>query len=748
MRGRLRNWALAAFLWSATALATQVGEAAEAPAGAPEPPAQARNVLQSDLPALISADQVTYDETLGVVTASGKVEVSQGERVLHADSVSYNLRNNVVTASGNVSLLEPGGEAVFADYVELTGDLREGFIKDIRVLLSDRSRMAASSGLRTGGNRTVFQNGVFSPCDLCRDDPTRSPLWQIKAAKIVHDQDDQKIRYSSAWLEFAGIPVLYTPYFEHPDPTVERMSGFLTPTFGTSETLGGVAQVPYYLAVSPTLDATFEPIFTTKQGIVLAGQVRQLLPFGQHEIDGSVTSADREENDGTISKDVVRGHVDTMGRYDISETWRAGFDIDWSTDDTYLRLYNFDNSSFLTSNLFAERLDGRDYAAVNAFAFQGLRERDKNREAPIVAPLVDYNFVSEPWIADSTYSIDANMMVLSRREGRDVRRLSLTGGWEVPYTDPIGGLYTLKAKVQTDGYWSDEFLPGSIDVNPSGPTETEVAGRFFPQLALSWRYPWVRQSESLNQVIEPMAQLVAGPNGGNPNDIPNEDSLDFEFDDTNLFSLNRFPGLDRVDSGQRFDYGLQWKGIGPSGSQAGFFIGQSYRLSQEKDLFPKNSGVQDKLSDVVGRVNLSPVNYFDLLYRFRRDKKSFMPRRNEVDLKIGPPALNLDLDYLFIDSAVGATNLDREEINLRLTSRFNENWSAFVANRRDLERESTLSTSVGLSYEDECFLIEVVGERRFFSDREIEEDDSIFVQISFKTLGGFGSGYQTGGSSE
>jgi LPS-assembly protein len=731
---------LAAVLWSATTLATQPGEAAEAPSGEPELPAEVLEGLQSDLPALISADRVTYDETLGIVTASGKVEISQGARVLHAESVSYNLRNDIVTASGNVSLLEPDGEVVFADYVELTGDLREGFIKDIRVLLSDRSRMAADSGLRTAGNRTVFRRGVFSPCDLCPDDPSRPPLWQIKAGKIVHDQGDRTIRYSNAWLEFAGIPVLYTPYLEHPDPTVERRTGFLTPTFGSSDTLGGVVQVPYYWTFSPTLDATFEPIFTTNQGIVLAGEVRQLLPFGRHELNGSLTSADREEDDGTISKDVWRGHVDTAGRYDISETWRAGFDVDWTSDDTYLRLYNFDDSSFLTSNVFAEHLYGRDYGAANAFVFQGLRVTDVGREAPIVAPLLDYNFVSEPWIADSTYSFDANLMVLSRREGRDVRRVSLTGGWQVPYTDPIGGLYTLSTMLRADGYWSNDFLPGSNEVNPPGPSETVTAGRLFPQAALTWRYPWGRRSESLNQVIEPMAQLVVGLNDGNPDDIPNEDSLDFEFDDTNLFSVNRFPGLDRVDSGQRLDYGLQWKAIGANDGQAGFFIGQSYRLKREDDLFPENSGVRGKLSDVVGRVDLRPVNYFDLLYRFRLDKDDFSPSRNEIDLRLGPPALNLDLDYLFIDSTTGATRLgDREELRLRLSSRLNENWSGFVANRRDLERDDTLSTSIGLTYQDECFLIEVSGQRRFFSDREIDQDDSIFLQITFKGLGGFQS---------
>ena len=133
--------------------------------------------LQS-IPALISADQLTYDEKNGLVIASGNVEISQEDRILLADEVSYNLNTDIVTAKGNVTLVEPSGNTVFADYAEITGDLKEGFVRDIRVLLTDGTRLAAASGTRTGGNRTEFRKGVFSPCNLCREDPSRAPLWQ------------------------------------------------------------------------------------------------------------------------------------------------------------------------------------------------------------------------------------------------------------------------------------------------------------------------------------------------------------------------------------------------------------------------------------------------------------------------------------------------------------------------------------------------------------------------------------------
>lgn len=157
--------------------------------------------LDSDTPALISADQVTFDEKLNIVTASGNVEISQGDRVVKADAVSYNMNTNVVSATGNVALLEPTGDVVFAEYIELTKDLSEGFIRDIRVLLSDRSRLAAAQGQRSGGNRTVLNKAIFSPCNLCKEDPNKAPLWQLKADRVVHDQAEKEIRYYDARME-------------------------------------------------------------------------------------------------------------------------------------------------------------------------------------------------------------------------------------------------------------------------------------------------------------------------------------------------------------------------------------------------------------------------------------------------------------------------------------------------------------------------------------------------------------------
>ena len=695
-------------------------------------------------PVLLSADQITYDESLGIVVASGNVEVSQNDRILLADSVSYNERAGTVTASGNVSLVEPSGEVMFANYVELTEDLREGVITNIRLLLTDRSRAAAAVGRRTGGNRTELDKGVFSPCNLCEDDPTRAPLWQIKAVKIIHDQEEKTIEYQDAWMEIYGLPVMYTPYMSHPDPTVKRKSGFLAPTFGASDELGFHTQIPYFWAISEDKDLTIKPIYTARQSIVMAGEYNQRVVDGVLRVDASATVAERTRVKSGVSEvnDEFRGHIDSYGRFDIDNHWRWGFDLNRATDKTYLRLYDLSNERTLTSRLFAEGFHSRNYAALQAFTFQGLRDSDNNSEAPIVAPLFDYNFVGEPGDFGGYYSLDANAMVLTRSDGRDSRRLSLRGGWTLPYTAPAGDVYTLDASLQLDGYNVDGVDPDSDDVDPSGQTESGFTGRVFPQLAFNWRYPFVRHHERFHEIFEPIAGFVVSPNGGNPGDIPNEDSRDLEFDDTNLFEGNRFTGLDRVDGGQRVNYGGRWSLYGNNGGFTSLFLGQSYAFS-DNDAFTDGSGVEEQLSDIVGRVQISPSRYFDLLYRFRFDSDDLKGHRNEVALRVGPPALNLRLNYTFLDGESGIEEEfgQREEISGVVSSQITDTWSAALIARRDLVDDSWLSYGGGVTYSDECFTLRGSVVRSFYEDEEIEPQTKFLLTVEFKYLGALQTGF-------
>lgn len=695
------------------------------------PQSQLAQAEAPEPPTLISADNIVHDQALGTVTAKGNVEISHDGRTLRADTVSYNTNTDIVSATGNVSVTDRSGDVLFADFMELTGDLREGFIRDIRVLMVDRSRLAAASARRSADGITRLNRGVFSPCNLCREDPIRAPLWQLKAVEAELDEQEEVIRYRDAWMEFYGVPVFYTPYFEHPSPTVERKSGFLAPTVGNTTQLGFIYQQPYYWTLAPNRDVTFAPMIVTKQGPVLAGEFRELLPNAKVELEGSLTVADRESASGETEEDKVRGHIDTTFEVDINETFRGGFRLNRATDDTYLRLYNFSDAQTLTSRAFLEGYDGRNFAGANAYVFQGLRQEDESELLPIVAPLVEMSYLSEPLFGQARARFDGNFLALHRTEGSDTRRLAGIAGLEIPFDGLIGDRLQLTGEVTAGGYWSNDLESAS---DPNG---SQFASRLFPMAALDWRYPWARFDENVSQAIEPRVQVVAAPNGGNPGDIPNEDSLDFELNDTNLFRLNRFTGLDRVSSGSRVDYGLSYSLYDHRGNQGTAFIGQSY-LFEDKSPYRAGSGHAEQLSDIVGSLSFESEYGVDLYYRFRIDKDDGRFLRNEVGLEAGPKALNLKLTYAKVQGLVTEDEIleQREELNWRLSSRLTENWTVFGGSRQDFEGNNTLEAHFGIGYEDECFQIQFTGQRDFFSDREIKAEDSVFLKVVFKHLGG------------
>ena len=687
----------------------------------------------SELPAgdlLMSADELTYDEATDTVMASGNVEVAQGARVLRAARIHYRRGDGVLTASGDVALREPDGEVLFADSVELTGDLRSGVIHRLSVLMADNARIVASGARRIDGNRTVMQKAVFSPCALCPDEPARPPLWQIKAGTVVHDQTDRDLTYYDASLEVFGLPVLFTPYFRHPDPNVTRQSGFLYPLYRSSRALGADVTIPYYWSLAPHRDLTFSPRFTSDEAVVLAGEYRERTRDGQYTIDASITQARTPAEDGNN----VRGHVFGRGLFDIDEDWRWGFDVERALDDTYLRRYDISSQDELVTNLYAEQYSRRSFVSGDSYWFQSLRAGEESDQSPIVLPLLDANLVTEPDYFGGYATLDGNLMILERFDGTDSRRISIAGGWHRPMILSGGHLFRIDASLRGDLY---HFYSPVDPLLPSGAMESGTAARLVPQLAVEWRYPLISRLGPIRQLIEPIVQGVVSPDGGNPAEIPNEDSQDLEFDHTNLFSTNRFTGLDRMETGRRVNYGVRLGFYGPQGGRASALFGQSIR-QKKNTLFEPGSGLEHRLSDFVGHILIEPSPWVDLSLRFRLDHRNARIRRNEIDLAAGPSWLRGTVGFVDLDqqpeSMTGDSHGGRQAL-MGFTAKPFDNWTFSSRIRRDLEDNTSINWRFGLSYEDECVLIGTGMSRSFTRDRDIEPDTVWLLTVVLKQTG-------------
>jgi len=693
-------------------------------------------------PILITADEVNYDRERSLIIAKGNVEISQGPRVLRADSVIYNQKTKTVTAVGKVSLSEPGGHVAFADRIVLKDDLRDGVIQNFRMLFNDNTRMAANSAVRSGGKKTAMNKVVFSPCRLCAKNPKRPPLWQLKARRVVHDQETKDIEYFDGWLEIYGVPVAYSPYFRHPDPTVKRRTGFLAPTYGSDDQLGLFARLPYFIELGPDKDLTVAPVLFTKVRPAMFVEWRHRVPNGAYDIRGSFTNVRRLDASGEkVGGNQNRGHIFTTGLFDIDKVWRFGWDGGWTTDDTYMRRYDVNSLDSIITTVFAEGFSGRSYTSARLYHFQGLRQEDDYAKTPIVFPLLDFSTVGKPLGPGGAYgrwSLDANVMALTRVDGTNSRRLSFKAGWEVPLTTRTGHVFRIGALAQGDLYWV-QVVPDP-DAPPPGSKFSGVTGRFFPQGYVDWRYPLVRELGNVRHVIEPRVSFIVAPNTGNPFKIPNEDSLDVELDDTNVFALNRFNGLDRVDQGIRVVYGVNSAFYGNRGGKTEIFLGNSYRFTN-RHRFPSDSGLDNRFSDLVGRIDIQPSEYLQVLYRFRFGTQRFRRKRHEVSAAAGPPWLRFGLSYFYFRGNENNAEFgEREELFGGVTARLTKNWAVRASSRYDIDDDSALSWSLGAAYQNECCLVDFSFTRSFTTDRDIKASNRFFLRIVLKHLGEVASG--------
>lgn len=680
------------------------------------------------VPAILEADQVEYDRTNNIVTATGHATVVQGDTVLMADRLTYHKDTGEAFADGNASLLEPTGNVYFADHMQLQGELKIGTVEQFKGRLADNSLIAANYAKRVSEDVTDLFRAAYTPCRICGGE---HPLWEIDADRAVYDTDQQQVIYHDAFFESYGMPVFYTPYFSHATPGAENQSGFLTPHYRYSTNLGSTYHVPYYYVFGQDKDATITPVWTSLEGLLVEGQYRQAFDSGQLHLAGSITRPQDRDAAGTlIPGRQTRGYIEGVGKFALSDNWDWGFDARRATDQTYLNRYFNNAEPVLNSRLYVEGFgfagNERAYASAQGLSFQGLQPGDDPHKIPIIAPLLDYSTQSNQDDYGGRLKLDANMMSLYRKDGDGSRRLASLERYELPYLTDSGQLITFGAQTRLDAYSvTDVTLEG-------GSNYTGTTGRAVPEINALWRWPFIKSlGEKSSWVVEPTLAVAVSPGGGNPQAIPNEDSQIPEFTDANLFSFNRFTGWDRVESGPRATYGVRSELQFEPGHQLDVLLGQEYRLDNDS-LFPFSNTPNSHFSDYVGRLGLT-YNPVTLSYRFRFDHQSLAASRQEVDLQYHGTVFNGGLTYLSLrnDPVLGS----KHEVVPNVSYKFAEHWTFNSTIREDLLLRELTQTSAGVEFKNECFGVSTMLARDFTRIRDVKPETSVNVQFSLQSLG-------------
>ena len=699
----------------------------------------------NDAPVSFTADRLSYDKPSHTITASGHVVAVQNGQTLRADKVTINRATNVVVASGHVSLTQPNGATIYTDHIILSDNMKNAVMTVFAAQLADSARVIANGGRRYDAKIDELSKVVYSACDLCKNDPRSPPTWAIRASSATRDLQHQMIEFRNATLLMKGIPVFWLPYLSEPEPSVKRKTGLLIPTLGSTSKLGAFAIIPYYITLGRSADVILAPVLATKQGPALKVHFREAFNRGALDIN---LSGGRDH--GRFGESVF-----SNGSFDLNQYWRAGFSYNHASNPQYLNDFSIlPTTSYLESTVYLEGFSAASYATISAERYQGLVASVDQSNLPIVTPYMQYSFTAQPdaWLG-GTFRLDTDFFNMQRHIGTDTRRLALIPSYSVPLTLPAGIIGTARLQLDTAFYNADK-----LNQQPNYSTTQQANTlRAQPYGAVMLRWPFVRPTQNWgNQLIEPIVQFVTSPVTGISRDdkIPNEDSLDLEFSDANLFSLNRYPGIDRLEGGSRVDYALHAAWYLPGGMTLDGLVGQSYRFHKDHVYLPA-SGLEDNVSDIVDRFVIAPTPWFDLSYRGRLSHRTLGNRMDDIDASFGNHTLSVSTGYLYSNTnpyalydnaSVGQVlNLNppsvyfqpRKEITANLTANLGP-WSVSGGMQRNMETGKFDNISASAGWQNDCFGVNLIFDKTYTSFNLDNGSTLVLVQFNFKTLGTVG----------
>ncbi len=726
---------------------------------------------------LLTADQLVYDFDRETVTAVGNVQMYYHGYTLDAERVIYDQKSGRLIATGGIRMLQPNGDLITSDRLDITDDFRDGFVGSLNLTTTDRTHFSAQTAERRNGDLTIFRRGVYTACEPCLEHPERPPLWQIKAARIIHNEKNHTIYYEHARLEFFGIPIAYMPFFYHPDPTVKRKSGFLVPSVLQSDALGVGVTTPYFWNLAPNYDVTFSPTVLTRQGLLMQAEWRHRMMRGSYAIraagilqndpnafttNGELLSGDRK----------ARGSAGSEGSFSLSPDWSFGWDVNLTSDRTFNRDYKIpgEQAQELPSTAYLTGTSEQNYFKASGYYLRIQREdtkenlsngsvyvHDDQAEQPFVHPVIDHNYIVGTPVLGGEVSFDSNLTSVTR-DSSDIRHPPAPYG---PYYAGVAGTFT---RATSRASWKRKLiLAGGHVVTPftyvqgdadwlasndpaAGITDAGATGRVMPAVGIEYEWPILATIGGTTHTFGPKVQVIARPNEVHAGSLPNEDSQSLVFDDTTLFKWDKFAGYDREEGGTRANLGFLYQGLFPHGASVDALVGQSFQLAGENSFALRDhaltgvgSGLEDDKSDYLARVTVNTGLGVALSARGRFDHSDLTVNRAEFSAVGGYGNTNAAIDYTYLrESPASGVFNPREELSTSASVGVLDNWSVLGSLVYDMRSNSRVSDSLGIAYSDDCFSFSATYSETTDPYSDLVSDRQIFFRVSLRTIGDSG----------
>ena len=676
--------------------------------------------------ATLIADALQIEDN-SMLIARGHVEIFYQGQKLTAQSVTYDQANDRLLIEGPIVLSDGADTVILASQADMSADLTQGVLTSARLVLRQQLQLAAAEIQRVDGRYTAMQRVVASSCKVCAGSST--PLWEIRARRVVHDQVERQLYFDHAQFRLGGVPLMYIPRLRMPDPTLKRASGFLRPMVKSNSNLGTGLLLAYFIKMGDSRDLTLTPFFTTDGSRTVNLRYRQAFATGGIEISGGVSR-------DNLLPGQTRGYVLATGQFSLPRGFGLYLRTEAVSDPAYILDYDYPDTDRLESRLEISRTRRNEYISGRLIAFHSIRDGDVLATLPTrIADLTWHRrFTLGRWGGEGGFRLQTHAHERTSTDaitdsdgdgtadGRDMQRLSLRADWRKGMLLNNGMEAAVLGEVAGDFYMigQDAIYEGS---------KTRVHGAVGAEL----RWPWLKaQGNGVTHMIEPVVQLVLASRSGST--IPNEDSALVEFDESNLFDLSRFPGSDAVEDGARANLGVSYLRLDPNGWTLGATLGRVLR-SEDLGQFSTGSGLSGVSSDWMASWHLDMAG-LAVANRLLFDDR-FSITKAELQAAYFGEKFSVVTGYVHTEADARESRLTPiSELTLATSYNLSNNWAGRVATRYDFEAERAAKAGLGLTFRNECLLVDLSLSRRFTSSTSVKPTTDFGLSVELLGFGG------------
>jgi len=623
--------------------------------------------------------------------------------------------NNEIISSDKTNIIDKNNNEY--EFEEVKIDLKNNAIagKELKVNFMDsyfgnpnNDPILKGRGATSDEDKTKIYKAAFTTCNT---ENKKCPGWELQSEEFVHDKNNKVFEYKNSWLKVFDKKIFYFPFFSHPDPTVKRKSGFLTPVYGSSNKFGSWMNIPYFKVINDEKDLTFNPRIYADDKFILQSEYRQAFEKSNLISDFSFNNDGKNSNTHLFTK--IDGDLDSNTKFNFKYQ-------DVSNDD-YLKIHSLsssspliENESLLTTQLnIAKNIDENTHLDTNFTVYEDLSKMDSDRFQYILP-----NF---------TYT--KNIAIPNNYNGNFK---FISSGFQKNYdTNKYESLLINDFLFESNNIISETGLLSNYDLliknfnsyteNSSSYTEKEDY-EIFGSLLLKTSFPLKKVNEYSKNYLKPIMAMRYSPNN-----TKNISDKDIRLDYNNIFSLNRIGSNEIVEGGKSISLGLEYEKRNLQDKKIISFNIANSISDKKNDNLPTKSTLNKTRSDFVGNLSYSPNDILNFDYNFSYDKNFDNSNYDSISTSVNLNNFITNFNYLSEDGNIGNNEIISNTTILKLN---NENNLKFKTSK-DLKNDFTEYYNLIYSYETDCLIASAEFNKKFYKDGSLVPDKSLLFTIKF-----------------